>query len=91
MQGEEHRAAMGSIMQRAEGIRTAEIERAQKYLSELSPKQQQAVDAMSRAIVKKLLHPAMQQSRGWAEEGDLVRLDAALRALGVEPSDSESS
>jgi glutamyl-tRNA reductase len=91
MQGEEHRAAMGSIMQRAESIRTAEIERAQKYLSELSPKQQQAVDAMSRAIVKKLLHPAMQQSRAWAEEGDLVRLDAALRALGVEPSDSESS
>ncbi|MBO86256.1 MAG: hypothetical protein CL927_12930, partial [Deltaproteobacteria bacterium] len=91
MQGERHRVAMGGIMQRAEGIRSAELDRAQKYLSELSPKQQQAIDAMTRAIVKKLLHPAMQHSRTWAEKGDLVRFEATLRALGVPQSGSESS
>ena len=89
MQGERHRAAVGSIMQRADGIRAAEVERAQKYLTDLSPKQHQAVEAMTRAIVKKVLHPAMQHSRQWAEEGDLVRLEATLRALGVPQTPSE--
>ena len=68
-------------------------DRAARALGELSPKQQQAIDAMTRAIIKKVLHPGLQSSRAWAEGGDQLRLEAALRALGVAPqeSDSESS
>ena len=89
MQGEEHRAALAGIMRRAEAIRSAELARADKVLSNLSPKDRKAVEAMTRAIVKKVLHPAMQQGRAWAEEGDLVRLEAALLTLGVASTESE--
>lgn len=91
MQGEKHRAALAGIMRRAETIRSAELARADKILASLSPKERKAVDAMTRAIVKKVLHPAMQHSRGWAEQGDLVRLEAALTALGVAPDNPEST
>ena len=90
MQGEQHRAALARIMRRAERIRAEELERADKVLAGLPPKQRKAVEAMTRAIVKKVLHPAMHQSRTWAEEGDLLRLEAALTALGVVPPDSET-
>jgi glutamyl-tRNA reductase len=89
MQGEQYRVAFAGIMQRAEGIRTAEVARAEKVLKNLSSKDREAIDAMTRAIVKKVLHPAMQQSRGLAEQGDLLRLQAVLNALGVETEDSE--
>ncbi len=91
IRAEQHRDALAGVMRRAETIRSAEVERAQKILHDLTPKQKKAVDAMTRAILKKVLHPAMQHTRSWAEDGDLVRLEAALLALGVTPSDSESS
>ena len=91
MRGEVHRARLAQVMRRAESIRSAEVERAARALGEMSPKQQQAIDAMTRAIIKKVLHPGLQSSRAWAEGGDQLRLEAALRALGVSTDDSESS
>jgi len=91
MRGEVHRARLAQVMRRAEAIRTAEVERATRSLGELSPKQQQAIDAMTRAIIKKVLHPGLQSSRAWAEGGDQLRLEAALKALGVSTDEPESS
>ncbi len=89
MQGEVHRDRLAGIMRRAEAIRSAEFARAEKAMAELNDKDRRAVEAMTRAIVKKLLHPALQSSREWAESGDLVRLEIALQALGVSPDDPE--
>jgi glutamyl-tRNA reductase len=71
---------VGGIARRAESIRAAELERA--GLSGLDPKHQKAVDAMSRAIVKKVLHPALAQARALAEAGEVDRLEALLATLG---------
>ena len=90
MQGETHRAQLAGIMRRAETIRAAEVARAEKLLRDLSPKERKAIEAMTRAIVKKVLHPAMQASREWAEQGDMARLQAAFTVLGVSPEDSET-
>ena len=78
-------------MQRAESIRQAEMDRAVRSLGELSPRQKQSIDAMTRAIIKKVLHPGLQSSRSWAEDGDQLRLEAALQALGVTPDKSDPS
>jgi glutamyl-tRNA reductase len=45
-----------ALRERAEAIRVAELERALARLPELSPREQQAVQALSAAIVNKLLH-----------------------------------
>ena len=91
MRGEVHRAQLAQVIQRAESIRQAEMDRAVRSLGELSPRQKQSIDAMTRAIIKKVLHPGLQSSRSWAEDGDQLRLEAALQALGVTPDKSDPS
>ena len=45
-----------ALRERAEAIRQAEIERTLAKLPDLSPRQQEAIQALSAAIVNKLLH-----------------------------------
>lgn len=85
MRGEAERARLAAIMRRAESIRTAELARAEKALAGLSKRDRKAVDAMTRAIVKKLLHPALQAGRAHAEAGDTAALAELLTSLGVPP------
>jgi glutamyl-tRNA reductase len=51
-------------------------------LSGLGPEQQDAVDAMTRAIVKKILHQPLSQVRAWAESGELEHLESVFAAFG---------
>jgi len=48
---------LGSLHRWADAIRHDEIERFDKHLGDLTPEQAEAVDALTKAVVKKLLHP----------------------------------
>lgn len=65
----------------AESIRIAELERARRRLSGLDPETEAAVDALTRAIVQKLLHPPTTALKLAAGTGREERLAASLRAL----------
>mgnify|MGYP000716080092 CR=1 FL=1 len=48
---------LGSLHRWADTIRHDEIERFDKHLGDLTPEQAEAIDALTKAVVKKLLHP----------------------------------
>jgi glutamyl-tRNA reductase len=60
----------------ADGIRCAELQRSKKLVDSLDDHQREALDQLTRALVKKLLHRQIQTARKAAREGDTVRLDA---------------
>ena len=49
--------AIVALQQNAEALRQAELARAAKRLAALTPEQQAAVDALTRSLTAKLLHP----------------------------------
>jgi glutamyl-tRNA reductase len=51
--------AILALQQNAEAIREAELARAAKRLSSLTPDQQAAVEALTRSLTNKLLHPQL--------------------------------
>jgi glutamyl-tRNA reductase len=54
----------------AEQIRVGEIERSKKLLSSLDPTQLEQLEAMTKALVRKLLHKPTMAIRGAAKAGD---------------------
>ena len=55
----------------------------QARLGTLTPEQVAAVEALTRGLVNKFLHPPMQAIKQAAREGDSVRLDALCEAWSV--------
>jgi len=55
-----------SLKQKGEEIRQQELEKALKYLNNLSPKQMKAIDCMTNSIVKHLLHDPIIQLKSYA-------------------------
>jgi glutamyl-tRNA reductase len=82
------RGEIGRVVRRAESIRQAELARAGSALEGLDPKQRRAVDAMTRAMMKKVLHPGLRSARQLAESGDTDDLERLLAALGADRSES---
>jgi glutamyl-tRNA reductase len=78
--------AIVSLQARAEEMRLAEMRRVQARLGSLTAEQAAAVEALSRGLVNKLLHPPMQALRQAAAEGDVARIEAIREtyALGSE-------
>ncbi|MCH8064745.1 MAG: glutamyl-tRNA reductase [Chloroflexi bacterium] len=68
---------VGSLRERAEATRKAEIARTFKRLKDLTPKQRDGVEAMTSAIVKKLLHEPIGRLKG--DDGE--RYVVAVREL----------
>ena len=63
--------AILALQQNAEAIREAELARAAKRLGSLTPEQHAAVDALTRSLTAKLLHPQMTaMRRATAKEED---------------------
>ena len=62
----------------AEAARSAELQRSAATLDELTPRQRQVVEAMTRSMLKRTLHNVIQQARALAQAGD----EDALAALG---------
>ncbi len=75
--------AIVAMQQKAEEIRLGELERIHARLGTLTPEQMAAVEALTRGMVNKFLHPHMQAVKKAAREGDAVRLDALCEAWSV--------
>lgn len=59
MHGREAVPTIVSLQQHLEAIRRAELERARGKLGRLTPEQEIAIEALTRAIVNKVLHPSL--------------------------------
>ncbi|MDQ6989421.1 MAG: glutamyl-tRNA reductase [Mariprofundaceae bacterium] len=74
------------IQQQVEVARLEELKKAQRYLKGLNDEQQQAVERLSRAMMKRFLHPTMQTLKTLPDdiEGDLL-MGAASRLFAAKP------
>ena len=68
--------AIVTLQRQAEEIRQAELRRIQARLGPLSAEQLAAVEALTRGLVNKFLHPPMQALKQAARENDSARLEA---------------
>jgi glutamyl-tRNA reductase len=75
--------AIVALQRQAEEIRQAELRRVQARLGTLSAEQVAAVEALTRGLVNKFLHPPMQALKQAAREGNQVRVDALCEAWQV--------
>jgi glutamyl-tRNA reductase len=75
--------AIVAMQQQAEEIRKAELRKIQSRLGTLSPDQVAAVEALTRGLVNKFLHPPMQALKQAAREGNSARVDALCEAWSV--------
>jgi glutamyl-tRNA reductase len=75
--------AIVALQQQAEEIRQAELKRAQSRLGSLSAEQIAAVEALTRGLVNKFLHPPMQALKQAARESDAARLEALCEAWSL--------
>lgn len=69
-----------SLQQHAEQLRIAELDRARGRLADLTPQQQEAVEALTRSLMNKFLHAPLTGMRQSANEGDAHTL-AVLQRL----------
>jgi len=72
-----------ALQRKAEEIRVGELERIHARLNSLTPEQAAAVEALTRGLVNKFLHPPMQAIKQAAREGDSARLDVLCEAWAV--------
>ena len=77
--------AIVALQRKAEEIRVAEIERIHGRLGTLSPEQLAAVEALTRGMVNKFLHPPMQAIKQAARDGDESRLETLCDEWSVSP------
>jgi glutamyl-tRNA reductase len=68
--------AIVALQHQAEEIRQAELRRSQARLGSLSAEQTAAIEALTRGLVNKFLHPPMQALKQAARENDAARLEA---------------
>ncbi len=87
--------AIVSLQRQAEDIRVNELKRVHAKLGTLSAEQLAAIEALTRGLVNKFLHPPMQALKQAARENDPTRVDAlcetwSLPSIGVheDPDDS---
>jgi glutamyl-tRNA reductase len=72
-----------ALQRQAEETRQAELRRVQAKLGPLSPEQVAAVEALTRGLVNKFLHPPMQALKQAAREGNSARVDALCDAWSI--------
>ncbi len=75
--------AIVALQKRAEEIRQSELARMSAKLGTLTAEQKAVVEALTRGLVNKFLHPPMQALKQAAREGDAVRLEAVCNEWSV--------
>ena len=75
--------AIVALQRQAEELRQAELRRIQARLGPLTPEQVAAVEALTRGIVNKFLHPPMQALKQAARENNAARVDAVCQAWSL--------
>ena len=84
--------AIASLRARAESIRRAELERAERRLASLTPSERQAVEALTSQIVAKLLHlPTVRMKEAAAAEDGLAYAEAVRHLFDLEDEDADSA
>jgi glutamyl-tRNA reductase len=73
-----------ALQKQAEETRQAELKKLQSRLEGLTAEQLAAVEAITRGLVNKLLHPPMQAIKQAARENNQVRIDALCEAWQIE-------
>jgi len=73
--------AIVSLQGRLEEIRAAEMERHRSRLVPLNPAQEEAMDALTRAIINKIAHGAIAELRRTGAEGDPGPTVGAIRRI----------
>jgi glutamyl-tRNA reductase len=78
-----------SLREKFDGIRQAELEKTVKAFGEgLTPKQKKSLEAMTQAIVNKILHEPTVYLKKVAEDPELeLSVDAVRRLFGLEDED----
>ena len=76
--------AIVGLQQRAEELRQAELRRVQSRLGGLTAEQAAAVEALSRGLMNKFLHPPMQALKQAAREGDVARIEAIRETYSLD-------
>jgi glutamyl-tRNA reductase len=82
--------AIVALQRQAEELRQTELRRIQSRLGSLTPEQAAAVEALTRGLVNKFLHPPMQALKQAARENDSTRLDALCETYSLPGSSPES-
>ena len=82
--------AIVSLQNQAEEIRQNELKRIHAKLGILNEEQLAAIEALTRGLVNKFLHPPMQALKQAARENDSIRVDALCEAWSL-PSVAERS
>ena len=75
---------ISAMTQRADEILSRERQRSHKMLSTLSEEQRLGVEAMNRAMVKRLLHDPIALARHLAEEGRSEEMELLGEAFGLQ-------
>jgi glutamyl-tRNA reductase len=83
--------AIVALQQQAEEIRQAELKRAQARLGSLSAEQIAAVEALTRGLVNKFLHPPMQALKQAARESNAARLEALCETWSLPAGTSQEN
>ncbi|MFQ5581501.1 MAG: glutamyl-tRNA reductase [Mariprofundaceae bacterium] len=81
-----------NIQQQVENSRRDELEKAQRYMKGMTDEQMQAVDRLSRSLMKRFLHPTLRTLKTLPDdiEGDLF-MGAARRLFDLEQQKTSSS
>lgn len=74
---------IAALTKQAEGVLELERQRSQKVYAELSEEQRAGVDAMQRAVVKRLLHEPISTARRLAESGSSEELATLAESFGI--------
>jgi len=83
--------AIVALQQQAEEIRQAELRRAQARLASLNAEQLAAVEALTRGLVNKFLHPPMQALKQAARENDAARLESLCETWSLPVAADQNS
>jgi glutamyl-tRNA reductase len=82
--------AIVALQHQAEEIRQSELKRAQARLASLNVEQIAAVEALTRGLVNKFLHPPMQALKQAARENNAARLESLCETWSL-PAASEQN
>jgi glutamyl-tRNA reductase len=80
----ESHAGIGRLTRWAEALRQEELSRSRRLVDGLTDEQREQVDAMTRALVKKLLHGPIRAIRDAAEAGDGERAQGLVAVFEEE-------
>lgn len=86
------RPVIAALHQRAETIRAQEVERTLAHLDEVTPEAKEQIEAMSRALVKKLLHGPTMRLKERSQNGSVAAYTLVARdLLDLDAEDSEGT